>query len=245
MKYSFLHESNDGSVKCDCNRIEIYIESNKFKDLEDFYIDKGFSVEAFGIFKFNVFLTEDSKPEEHFLQIPAIIEFSYDSKRHYKEVDASEGGEKTDFTIFTINKGNVFIKSLNIVQQGRNTMEFAKLVMTGKLPKIDYSQLSNSFSSVASINNTKIDVSNLLIEILFAELARNTQNIQEPFRFALNKNPKLTEYRLVNMKMLPALSSTFAGLTFEDISKHIVYAVRNNKLGVPEQKSSLEGILDY
>jgi hypothetical protein len=246
--FDFLRETKDGKIYCNCSRIEIYIESSNFKDLESFYVDKGFSFETFGFFKFAIFRTDDAKPEYYMLEVPAPLEIFYDDKRVDKfnvNTDDSEEATLVSYNIYTIYNNSLLIENLNIVQNAKNTVEYSKLVMSGKLPKTSYDNLPSLFLEVADMNSTKMDANDLLIEVLFAELCRTKNNIEIPYRFALNHNPKETDFRMINMKQLPSLTSTFAGITFEDINKHMIYGIRNSKMNKHEITSTIEDILSY
>ena len=79
-------------------------------------------------------------------------------------------------------------------------------------------------------------------EIILSELYRDKKNLTKPFRHSYNGTNGL-DYKMVSIKTIPQLTSTFAGIMFEDINKQLLSAVVSADKKVVEKETPLEKLV--
>lgn len=150
----------------------------------------------------------------------------------------------TAHQVFILNNGTAFLESIRFVQSSKNVEKFVKLLYAGKLPKMTYEQIYQFHTQVEEENSTPLGIPAATRAAIIAELCRSRKNTRKPYRMTLKIEDKnKTNYKLVPIKSLPDMVSTFSGLTFENVNKSLVYAISNTKDGKPEVITPIEKIV--
>ena len=244
MKKDFLKVEKD-VVYVNSPMIKIYIPKSYFtKTLAKYVGDK---VNTFGVFKFKTFISnsDKSKGQIHTFKYPSMINVEYITKEE-ELVDVGEGG-KMPYIVLTLEKGMVFLESVNHIQNHENVEAFLNHLNYSRTTNIGYSELMDMFHKVNDMNGVHLGVPSVLLELMIAELCRNPNNLSEAFRFAINKDKKMTDlsYKMVGIKNLPHFNSTFTSLAFEDLSKGILMSVKRTKTKENEEYSPIEKAIYY
>lgn len=245
MAYSFLKRV-ENTIYFDGVAMEIYISKDYFKDgTAEFQGDK---ISTLGIFDFIVYPDQDRKAkgsELHSLGLPMNVIFEF---KDYFETDNIQGKYPGSYYVFILDKGCIFVENVIKEQSATNAKNFIFKFHSGKLSKnLKYEDIIDVYTSCVDLNNVKLNNASAMFEMNIAELARSKNDEKIPFRKAINANPNLTQldYKLINIKQLPNINSTFASMMFENIDQSIHYSLLKTKNHEKEVESPLEKIIKY
>jgi len=191
--------------------------------------------------------SKDKKGEIFSLDLPVDITINFSSSFKDKLKIKSDGEEK--YRIFQLYKGDIFLNSDSIEESATSTENFVKLLHGGKLANtIPYSEVIDLYHSNLDINDVNVGVPSFILEFIVAELYRNKDSLDKPFRRTIGKeNSKATEYdyATVSLKSLANLNSQFTDITFEDMNQAIISSVNKTRTGADENESPLEKTMKY
>lgn len=247
MDLSYLRKDGD-KVIFEGNYMEIYIPK-KSLDQNIAYL-KGENLETLGMFNFLVYHDDNRDPKKaelRSLTLPFKIQFQF-NRFFDTRIKLSKEQEETDYRVFVLEKGNLFCAKTVHAKSSANSKEFIFMVHGGHLPKsVKYDKVLDCYLGTCLLNGVDLKIPLLIYEIILAELCRYSADIKIPFRIALNKNNKLTQYdyTAISIKKLPSLNSTFTALTFEDISNAIITSIDKKKNGDEEKDTPVEKVLKY
>jgi len=264
MTFTFLKKEEDKVVFVG-NRLDIYVPKSFFD--EDMLAEElGTEIKTIGCFVMKYYKDpESSKYETYQLSLPEDITFSFSEfKENVKEVlierdfnnDENDSEEIDDedniedsYNVYTLYQNDLFITNLNHAKSYKNTEKLVKLHQKGKLPKsIKYSDFIKLYIENMDTNSTDLQVPSLILEMTISELARYKKNPEIPFRQVIGKNnSKVSEldYKQVSIKDLAMLTSTFTGMTSENINKAITYAVSKSRTEGKEAETPIERTIKY
>lgn len=224
--------------------MEIYVPSDYFEfNLAKQESDK---IKVMGLFKFVVYPDiNDRKPKSgsvHRLHIPCYVQFQYHEMFKAKDI---LGEDKGNYVVYVLEKGDIFIDSVDVEQQVETAKDFITKFHTGKIPNnTPYDDVYKMYIDATSIHKADLEVPSVLIETEIAELYRSKNNDYIPFRLVLNKNPNTskTDYHNINISQLPGIKGTFQSMMFENIRSAVHQSILNTKTGVEEVETPLEEI---
>ena len=203
----------------------------------------GTAVETIGIFEFHVTSAPGKKPRKYQLNIPSTIRIDFSEESDLKIASENEDEEDTVYRVLRLNRGDVLLKTEGIVTSPKNVMAFIDLLKIGRLPKTRYEFIFRQLVRVQEDNNTPLRAPSSILEGVVAELTRWSKDPEVPFRIALANGAKEEEFESINLKDLPALTSTFDGLSFEDaINKALLLGISRTKRGKEEKISPMESV---
>lgn len=226
----------DGRVLVDCEFLDIYVP--------DEYFDVGIArvagekLETIGIFEFRAWDGKSPSEVKFRMNIPGTLSLTFDSVRPGRVGDDV-------CRIFTLSRGDVFMESENVVSSPKNLEAFAKLLHSGHLPKTTYEAIYRQYVQVQVDNATSLNVPSSTIEGIIAELARDEKDMGRPFRMALAEGAPDTGFRLAPLRMIPALTSTFSGVAFENIGAAIRSGIVRKRTGGKEPVTAMEETIKY
>jgi hypothetical protein len=234
-KFPFIKREKGGKVVLDAYEMEILISEDYFSNgIASLIGDK---LNTIGIFRFRIKQTESSPKHDYLLNLPSPILISFqDSFSSKEKID----GVEERFKIFRLEKGDIFMESETIVASPKNVEAFANLLHAGKVPKTTYESIYRQYIQVQEDNKTPLGVPSSTIEATIAELCRSIKNEEIPFRIALNRGGALTDFKLVTLRSLPALISTFSGISFENINAALASGVARKRKGKEEEITPME-----
>ena len=243
-KFTFFTEEDD-KVFFNGEYMEIYIPEYYFKkDIARIRSDK---LSTIGLFYFKVAKDENDKGEMFNLKLPVDISIDFSSSFKDKLTIKSEDDEK--YRIFQLYKGDIFLNSVDVEESATSTENFVKLLHGGKLSKtIPYGEIIDLYHSNLDINDVNVGVPSMILEFIVAELQRDGENLERPFRRTIGKdNAKVSEYdyETVSLKSLANLNSQFTDITFEDMNQAIISSINKTRTDAEENDSPVEKTLKY
>lgn len=243
MKFNWLKREGD-AIKFTGHLMEVYIPKYYFdKKLANF---KGDQIETLGIFMFRV-TSENGTESIHTMKLPMRCSFEFESFYNQNaKLKESTGAE--DYTVFVIKNGMTFLDSVRKEKSAANSKDFVFSLHGGKMPStIPYPELIQLYIDNLNLNGTKIANPSCILEITIAELSRDMNDISTPFRKTAGsgKETNMNNYKMINIKDLPPLNSTFTALSFEDMDASIITSIKKRRNNEKEQESPVEKVIKY
>lgn len=238
----------DSSIVFEGEYMEIYLPKTSFEKKISYL--KGENIETLGIFNFLVYKDgnrDPKKAEKRSLTLPFKIQFQFNSFYDTK-ISLIPGREPEDYRVFTLEKGNLFCVQTDFAKSSANTKELIFMIHGGNLPSsVPYDKVLDCYVGTALLNGVDLKIPMLIYELILAELCRYKEDINTPFRKAINENNKLShnDYKTISIKKLPSLNSTFASITFEDINNAVITSINKTKNNEDEKPSPIEKVLKY
>lgn len=253
MKCNFL-KTIEEKVIFDGEYMEIYIPRSNFSsdpNKPGISSYEGEYLKTLGTFNFLVYPEGKESQEKAILKslnLPMKIKIGYtDSFKITTKLESDY--EPVNYTVFCLEKGDIFCLNLFQEKSSQNTKETLFLIHGGKLPKAgSYDNILDVYLNSTLLNDVNLDSPLVIFEFIVAELNRWKEDATVPFRQAItdpSKNVSEYDYAGINLKKLPSLNSTYSALTFEDINQSVISSVKKTKNNEPEKESPMEDILKY
>ena len=164
------------------------------------------TVDALGIFEVDI-----EEELSHGLFLPAVL-----SMRPSDTAFATIGG--TDYCRCLFTRGDVFLTSTNVVKTSQLAyILFTEYIQFSRIPKfIDYQKCAFLFDIIKQVTDSKINVNHAVFEMIFSHLARDPENIKQPYRHSdMTKPPRFVKLDdAANATM--TVTSKLAGGYFQD-----------------------------
>ncbi|ALN97880.1 hypothetical protein Bp8pS_201 [Bacillus phage vB_BpuM-BpSp] len=245
--FSFL-KREENTYFFDGELMEIYLPKDYFKqNIAEYYGDK---ISTLGVFNFMTFPTSNPDRKSNDLRVMKLpMEIKFEFFNSYEEELVLESGmESKKYIIFQLNKGQMFIDSVLKEQSAENSKKFIYLLHGGNLPKsLKYKDIINLYHESIRLNKVNLNNPSSMFETIIAELCRDSNNIELPFRINAGKKDDINEYGYnnINLTKLPSINSTFNAMTFEDINQSIISSVKKTRNNEKEGESPVEKIIKY
>lgn len=127
-----------------------------------------------------------------------------------------EHDSKKSLTILEYHGGDAFIVSTLIPKNSSVVIKYIKLILSGKIPDdIPYNEIVNYLENCCDINGVDMKVNSIFLDLIVMVVSRDPSNLTRQFREALKDNHKISmlSRKLVNMDVIPSLSSQFSAIT--------------------------------
>ena len=207
-----------------------------------FAVDNVDTVSAFGIFNIGVF-QGDKLLEMRIMNIPSTVDFFiYDYE--FREVQLSNGVlEKCK--VFKYYKGNK-VCNVNLVEDSDNASSYLNMLTSASIPNtIPYSKALTIWRKNLELNGVSFGVSSVILEIILSVIYRNNKALEEKFckRFGSDLSCSEFEYITASIRQICQYTSTFVGMTFEDMNSMITTALNRTRDKVQETETPLEKVI--
>lgn len=202
-------------------------------------------VETLGIFMFRLFKNEDKKDKlpMNVYKLPSTITLR--PSNIYKE-KLNINGNIDDFEVLQFYTDDIFIDNTTIIKSAMAVNGFIAAYHAGKLPKfLNYEDPSKLEVESIVFNDMDFPVPSTVFEIINSELYRDPSDINKSYRFKAADGASGKDYTPINIQTLPSLTSTFSGVTFEDVDYQLTVGINNNKMKREESISPLEKTIKY
>lgn len=215
-------------------KIEVYIETYYFNNINSYDDDK---VNVYGLFPFKIFKSEgDTKGVLSSLIMPVKITMIPTS--HRKESLCVDGFHTLDYVVLTFNKDDVFIESLNVIQDIENVEKLMDLFLKSKIPYgIKYDDIQSVFPICFRINGQKMGGSPMLFEAMISQFYRDPNNLDVLFRKANIKNP----YNYTKVSHLDVVMDNQSNaLSYQDTDQMLIRSIAKTKLKKEDNYTPVE-----
>jgi len=176
MSYTDFYTSNDKhELRIDAKQVVVYLPL-RYRDIG--IMEVGEHVKTVGIFEYSV----DDGPK-HGLFLPGYIDM-FPSRLDEITLD----GE--DILRCQFEKGDVFIQNTQVIKtESLAYTLFTEFIEKGRIPSfITYDQAAFLFDTIKELTGSKIPVSHVVFEAIFAYLARDKKDYRIQYRWTDMKN---------------------------------------------------------
>lgn len=243
MKVKFIEHDKE-SIRFIGDILKIYLPKKYFEGNVSEY--NGNEINTVGFFFFEVkSFTDEEKGEDgrfYTLKLPAKMVFEFDSKETMTK-NIKDTGD-IQYEVFTLNKGSLFCKNINVVQSAANARDFINMLHSGRFPSIiPYDEIIGIYLENLNINKLSLGCQSIIYELMISELMRWKKDNKIPFRKAINKSDVSPfDYTNINMKNIAFNNSSFNAIAFENIDKALITSIaREGK----ENVSPVEKTIKY
>ena len=259
--------ASEGNIILNAPYAEAYIPESLFRNIDKesemntavAYLD-GDAISTVGLFNIRFMPSDSEKRDKYPLKT-----FAYPSQiltyptRTTKEklvltnadkdnaADSDEDTEPSKYYVLHYYRGDI-IMSANTEAKVSNCEKFLEMLTQGKIPNtIPYHALPDIWMKNFNINDTEPGVPSVIMQFIIAEQCRYAKDPRTPFRKKIGKGSGVSDedYMMQNMRTIASYNSTFAALTFEDISQMICSSVNMTRQNLPQNKSPIEKVLSY
>lgn len=210
--------------------IKFFIPEKYFES--KYAIQTGSYFDIIGIFLYNVY-NKNGKPEfkEHKL-------FYYPTIFTCKPTDINKVNKKEIYDDdnhreLLFEEGSEIVTSTQCIQYATTAEAVLKMLIRGRIPKIiPYEKLHNVITDSAKLNGISFSNIAALEGVIISESCRSKNNLKVPFikEYSENSNIKNTDYTIMNIDMLPKLSSAYSAMLSYDKVIAIAAALQNNEI---------------
>lgn len=249
-KFSDIFVREGNSIVFQGDYLDIYIPKDSFKHKLAEY--NGNYINSIGILFFEIISDKEVDNESrervfHRMLFPNTITFQYTDILDY--TGSINGTPEIQYDVFRLEQGNQFIANVNFQKDSGEVIRFVNKLHNGNIPQIvPYEDILKLYLDVLAINNVSLKAPSLLYELVISEACRYKNDLSKPYRDAYNKSKKgISEYDYKNVRInkLPQLNSTFAGLTFENMTDSVISGLDRSINGGEEKESPIEKTIKY
>ena len=182
-------------------------------------------VSVFGLFNWCIVDSKGKKSEVKPFNFPTIVLCKPRSIEKVKQLKITPDSDPDDYRILHFQKGDEAISQVRVPQSIANCeMLFKIATITSRIPKnIPYDDIWKLFIENIHLQGSDYGLHSQLFGIISAELARDKNNIERPYRLTNTKNQ--TDYKMVSVKMLPNYTSPYASLISEGFDESIMNSI--------------------
>lgn len=238
MMKKFTKEVN-GQILYDGIKMELFVPDDFFKS--GLAEEVGQSFYIFGGLKAYHYMSKDDDRSK------AIIStFCYPLKFYtvpdevtQEKIDIGQGEQK--YTVLTYYNNGVLFTSSEIIQSSDNVSALVTMLTAGRLDIVDYAKIAKMIQLCKYYNNVNFGVPAMYEEVIVADYYRDPNDVTRPARFYANETGKKDFYaRGIGQREKASFTSTFSGITFEDITTMVTMADNAKREGRHEVVSDVE-----
>lgn len=223
---------------------EFYIPMKYFENVAGFATDLGTTIKALGVFDVS-FFKDNKVTEQKVLNVPSWITiYVYDFE--VRSIKLPGEPLPVPCKVLKYFQGNK-VMDATIVEDSENAEIFLKFVLNGKVPtSVPYSKALQIWQKNQELNGVNLGVPSVIEELILSTMCRDSKDQTKKFAYVVGKDPKTVsdyDYKMVSARQVCQYTSTFTGVTFEDIDSMITSSLNRTRNKTPEKPSPLEDII--
>ena len=237
----FRHE--DTNIILEDNYCEFYIPMSYFDS--KWAVMGSDKIRTIGLFNVGLFNPKGEIKELKLFNLPTQCEINvYETERRVVEYGHMEA---TDCMVLKFVKDQVVMQD-SVIEDSEFAQTFLDIIMKGKLPNtIPYDKALDIWRKNLELTNVNFNVPSSVLEMILATCYRDKNNIQKKFSSVAgsDKDVSMYDYTMLNIRRICQYSSTFTGMTFEDINSMITTSLNRSREKKSEMESPVEKIIKY
>lgn len=230
---------NNGQVLYNGIKMELFIPDLFFKS--GLAEEVGSSFYVFGNLRSLHYTNKDderSKAKKAILYYPLMF---YTKPNHVdqEKIDIGDGEQK--YWVLTYYKNDILMTTNEVIQDANNVQNIMNLTMAGKLDMVEYAKIPDMIQLCKYYNGIDFGVPAMYEEVIVADYYRSKNDPSIPARFeAAVTTDKHYYAKGITEREKVSFTSTFAGLTFEDMTAMLTMADNAKRANREEIKSDTE-----
>lgn len=238
-----IFKKSGTSIVVDVPIVEVYLPFEYSS--KDLYQVVGENARYFGVANFKAFDKESQLEHRETVKtiplgIAAFLE-ARPSETDVADVQFVKNGIYRKCIILRFFKNDMFVVNSDIIKSGDNVSIVMNLLENGKLDNIPASCVATVIKHAQKINGVNLRLPEEYLRALVAERYRDPERLSRKIRFS--EHPNSDTVLSVTSREDAMLSSTFQGITFEDISTSILVACNRKAAGIEEEETIMEKII--
>lgn len=233
----------------DCYAIELYLPADyvdKAYRGAEYYVVLGNKVRYLGVGNIRYFSTakemeNTEKVETYPFSVPMFLT-SEPTEIDTRKVKFSPSAKERDCVVLTFYKGDRFLVNTEIIKNNKAMMMVLTRLEQGKFDHLPPEVVVQTIRDCESLNGINLRIPSEELEIFVAERYRDPTNPSRKYRYhtgAVDPD-KLVTY---NMRVDAMQSTTFQGVTHEDINNALISAVNRKADGIIDEPTPYECII--
>lgn len=217
---------------------KVYFDGGRYAE------DRGSIIETLGLFHVGIFKNGELQEMKIFNAPTMLNLFVNDSEERDVKLPGNNDG-LTPCKVIKYNKGHK-ITDAGVIQDASNVESFLDLIIKGKIPNnIPYNETLNIWRRNQELNGAHLGVPSVILELILSVTYRDKDDPGRKFSRVIGANPETSPFAYVtnNFRQVCQYTSTFAGLTFEDIDSMISTSLNRTRNHGEEAYSPLESLL--
>ena len=235
---------SDGKfIYLDAPYCEFYVPKYYFESTGGFAEDYGSKIRGIGVFDVG-FFENDKLKEMRVLNIPTWTDF-FVSEYEERAVSLPNDESPTECRVLKYIKGEK-ITNATVVQDSSNAEAFANFIIKGKIPAIvPYEASIQLWLQNMELNGVNLGVPSVIEELILSSAYRYKNDPGKKFAHVIGKDLSVSQYDCImqNVRQICQYTSTFTGLTFEDIDSMITTSLNRTRNNGTEAYSPIEDII--
>lgn len=187
----------------------------------------GSYISTLGIFDWALVDNNGKVSKANQFKFPTIILCEPDHMESVKELSLN-GLEARDYRVLHFKPGNEAISDINVpkIVDNVETIFKAMIYVSNKMPPtIPYNKIHEYLPENMELNTGGYGLNMQLFGILFSELCRDPDNINQPFRLSNQINKSMFGYKSVSIKEKPKFDSPYTALGSENWDEAVLAAI--------------------
>lgn len=226
------------------NRCEFYIPMYYFEDKYRFAVDAVNFIHCIGIFETAYFDSSGKLLERRMLNLPTWIDISV-HESEIRKIKLPDDLEEIEYKVITYYKDMKVMPS-KIVKDADNVEGYIDYILKGKIPhNIKYGKSIQLWMKNQKMNGISLGVPSVELEMILSVFYRYVNDPTKKFSVIAGADENVSEYDYVMkpVRQICQYTSTYAGITFEDIDSMITSSLNRTKKKDEELQSPSEAIL--
>lgn len=232
---------NNGQILYNGIKMEMFIPDSYFKmNLAE---EVGSSFYVFGNIRSLHYFNKDdnrSKAKEAILYYPLKF-YTKPDEVSQEKLDFGDGEQK--YWVLTYYKNGVVMTTSEVIKDANNVSYLINLVMSGKMDIVEYAKIPTMIQLCKHYNGVNFEVPAMYEEVIVADYYKSKSDVTRPARYeAAATNDPHYMARGVTEREKVSFTSTFSGLTFEDMTSMLTMADNAKRENRQEVKSDIERV---
>jgi len=233
--------TSNGQILYNGMKMELFIPDSFFK--ANFAEEVGTAFYVFGNLRSYHYFNKDddrSKSKEAILYYPLKF-YTRPDEVTQEKLDFGDGDEK--YWVLTYYKGSVLMTTSEVIKDANNAQYLMNLVMAGKMDMVEYAKIPTMIQLCKHYNGVNFEVPATYEEVIVADYYRSKSDPTRPARFeaAMSTDPHYYAKGITEREKV-SFTSTFSGLTFEDMTAMLTMADNAKRENREEVISEIEKV---
>lgn len=240
MNKKFVKEEN-GQLLYDGVKLELFVPDEFFRN--GLAEEASQSISIFGGVKAYHYLNKDDNRSDAIkstLCYPSKF-YTIPDEVTQEKLDIGQGEQK--YRVLTYYKNGVLFTSSEIIQNPDNVSALITMLTAGRLDVVEYDKIPKMIQLCKYYNGVNFGTPAMYEEVIVADYYRDPDNVTRPARFYANDKKKKDFFSLgIGQREKASFTSTFSGITFEDITTMVTMADNAKRSGKEEVVSDVEKV---
>lgn len=229
-------------VFVDDDYMELYIPLYFFDQNRRYAVDFSTTIETLGLIHCGLFKKghlEDIKLFKHPYNITLYV-----SDSEIRTIDIPGSGN-TPCKVLKYTKGSMMMDAV-VIQDAQSSLSYLYCQTEAMIPKsVPYDKLAEAWQRNKSINSVSFGVRNEVEEMVIAAECKLDGDMHKKFAQVYGSDLSVSPYayKPVTSRQVCQYSSTFAGITFEDIDSMITTSINRAREKRPEEYTPIEAVI--